>query len=167
MFKKIGLALAVIAVPAWRSRPLSPASAAEPTPEATQRPHRIPAVLLRGAGVLDAQGDGVAAVKGLMDYTATADEGILLVKDLAGDAQVDVVGDGGTGEWRGFKAYFGVNGSAHIVGTDVAVIVVGNDIDLHVAGKGWAFLKGEGTFTANGRGPFRWTADGVFGSVTP
>ncbi len=167
MFKKIGLALAVIALAGMAFSAAAPASAAEPTPEATQRPHRIPAVLLRGAGVLDAQGDGVAAVKGLMDYTATASEGILLVKDLAGDAQVDVSGDGGTGEWRGFTAYFGVNGSAHITGTDVAVILVGNDIDLHVTGKGWAFLKGEGSFTANGHGPFRWTHDGVFGSVTP
>jgi hypothetical protein len=102
-----------------------------------------------------------------MDYRVRADEGILLIKDLNGDAQVDVNGLGGTGEWRGFKAYFGIRGNAHIVGTDVAVIVVGHDIDLHVEGKGWAFLKGEGTFTANGRGPFRWSAEGVFGSVTP
>jgi hypothetical protein len=109
----------------------------------------------------------VAAVKGLMDYTATANDGILLVKDLHGDAQIDVTGTGGTGQWRGFTAYFGVNGTAHITGTDVAVIVVGQDINVHVTGRGWAFLKGTGSFTANGQGPFPWTADGVFGSVTP
>ena len=167
MFRKIGLILTVVVMASMAFAAVAPAaSAAEPTPEATPRPHRIPA-LLRGAGVLDAQGDGVAAVKGLMDYTATASDGILLVKDLNGDAQIEVSGDGGTGQWRGFTAYFGVNGSAHITGTDVAVILVGNNIDLHVAGRGWAFLKGTGSFTANGHGPFPWTADGVFGSVTP
>ena len=41
--------------------------------------------------------------------------------------------------------YFGFHGNAHIVARDVAVIVVGQDIDLHVTGKGWAFLKGHGS----------------------
>ncbi len=163
MFKKIGIAVAILAMAGMAFGALSTtASAAEPTP-----PAHVPSVLLRGAGVLDAHGTGVAAVKGLMDYHVKADEAILLVKDINGDARVDVDGFGGTGEWRGFKAYFGIRGNVHIVGTDVAVIVVGHGIDLHVAGKGWAFLKGEGNFTANGRGPFRWTADGAFASVTP
>ena len=163
MLKRMAIAAAVLAVAGMAFSAMAPgASAAEPTPAA-----RRPDVLLRGTGVLDAHGTGAAAVKGLMDYRATADEGILLVKDISGDARVDVDGFGGTGEWHGFKAYFGIRGNVHIVGTDVAVIVVGHDIDLHVAGKGWAFLKGEGVFTANGRGPFRWTQDGVFGSVTP
>jgi hypothetical protein len=163
MFKKIGIAAAVLAIAGLAFSAMAPAaSAAEPTPTP-----RIPAVVLRGSGVLDARGTGVAAVKGLMDYRATADGAILLVKDIKGDAQVDVDGFGGTGEWRGFKAYFGIRGNVHIVGTDVAVIVVGDDINLHVAGRGWAFLKGEGTFTANGRGPFPWTPEGAFASVTP
>lgn len=163
MLKRMAIAAAILAVAGMAFSAMAPAaSAAEPTPGA-----RIPAVLLHGAGVLDAHGTGVAAVKGLMDYRATADEGILLVKDIHGDARVDVDGFGGTGEWRGFKAYFGIHGNVHIVGSDVAVILVGHDIELHVAGKGWAFLKGEGRFTANGHGPFPWTADGVFGSVTP
>jgi len=163
MYKKIGIAVAILAVATLAFSALAPAaSAAEPTPAA-----RIPSVLLHGTGVLDAHGTGVAAVKGMMDYQMTGEDGVLLVKDINGDARVDVDGFGGTGEWRGFKAYFGIRGNVHIVGTDVAVIVVAHDIDLHVAGRGWAFLKGEGTFTANGHGPFRWTADGAFVSVTP
>lgn len=163
MFKKLGITAAILAVASMAFAALAPAaSAADPVP-ATPRPD----VLLHGAGVLDAHGTGVAAVKGKLDEHVRADEGILLVKDLNGDARIDVDGFGGTGEWRGFKAYFGFHGSAHIVGSDVAVIVVGRDIDLHVTGRGWAFLKGQGTFTANGHGPFRWTEDGVFGSVTP
>ena len=163
MFKKIGIAAAILTVAAIAFSVVAPTtSAAEPTP-----PAHVPGIVLHGTGVLDAHGTGVAAVKGLMDYHATADEGILLVKDLNGDARVDVDGFGGTGEWRGFKAYFGIRGNVHIVGSDVAVIVVGHDIDLHVAGRGWAFLKGEGAFTANGHGPFEWTPDGAFASVTP
>jgi hypothetical protein len=162
MLKKVTIAAAILAVAGVAFSVMAPgASAAEPTPVAPK-----PDVLLHGAGVLDAHGTGVAAVKGLMDYHATADAGLLLVKDINGDARVDVDGFGGTGEWRGFKVYFGIRGNVHVVGSDVAVIVVAHDIDLHAAGKGWAFLKGEGTFTANGRGPFPWTEDGVFGSVT-
>ena len=163
MLKRMAIAAAVLAMAGMAFSAMAPgATAAEPTPVAPR-----PSVLLHGAGVLDAHGTGVAAVKGLMDYHATADEGILLIKDIGGGARVDVDGFGGTGEWRGFKVYFGLRGNVHIVGTDVAVIIVGHDIDLHVAGKGWAFLKGEGVFTANGHRPFPWTADGVFGSVTP
>ncbi len=163
MFKRIAMAATVLAIAGMAFAALAPgASAAEPTPTANR-----PDTLLHGTGVLDAHGTGVAAVKGLMDYHATADEGILLVKDINGDARVDVDGFDGTGEWRGFKVYFGVRGNVHIVGTNVAVILVGHEIDLRVAGKGWAFLKGEGVFTANGRGPFRWTQDGVFASLTP
>ena len=163
MFKKLGIAAAVLAIASMAFSAFAPAaSAAEPTP-----PARVPDVVLRGAGVLDAHGTGVAAVKGRMDYHARADEGILLVKDTGGDARVDIDGFGGTGEWRGFKAYFGIRGNVHIVGSDVAVILVGRDIDLHAEGRGWAFLKGEGRFTVNGRGPFPWTDEGAFASVTP
>lgn len=161
MFKKLGTAAAILAVAGMAFAALAPAaSAAVPaTP--------VPNVLLRGTGVLDARGTGVAAVKGKLDYHARADEGIVLVKDLNGDARVDIDGFGGKGEWNGFQAYFGIRGNIHISGTNVAVIVVGHDIDLHVTGRGWAFLKGQGTFTANGHGPFPWTEEGAFGSVTP
>jgi hypothetical protein len=67
--------------------------------------------------------------------------------------------------WNGFRVYFGF-GEAHITGTDVAAIVVGRNIDLHAIGVGWAFLKGQGTFEVNNRGPFRWTNEGAFASVT-
>jgi hypothetical protein len=90
---------------------------------------------------------------------------VLLVKDEAGDAVVRVAGDGGTASWNGFTVYAGFHDRAHVTGSNVAVIVVGNDIDLHVVGAGWAFLKGDGTFEVNNRGPFRWTREGAFASV--
>lgn len=163
MFKKLGTAAAILAVAGMAFAAMAPAaSAAGPAPATP-----VPNVVVRGSGVLDAHGTGLAAVKGKLDYHARADEGIVLVKDLNGDARVDIDGFGGTGEWHGFKAYFGIRGNVHVVGTDVAVIVVGHDIDLHATGRGWALLKGRGTFTANGHGPFPWTEDGAFGSVTP
>ena len=85
----------------------------------------------------------------------------------AGDADVDVRGTGDSADFHGFTAYFGINGRAHITGSDVAVIVVGKDIDLHVVGKGWAYLKGRGTFEVNNRGPFPWNDAGRFALMEP
>jgi hypothetical protein len=159
MFKKLTLLAAIVGASALGFAAVAgTASAAQP------RPPR-PNVVVRGAGVLDAQGTGIVAVKGLIDYTATADGGILLVKDIAGDAQVDVTGTGGTTEWRGFKVYFGINGAAHITGSDVGVIVVGSNISLHVSGKGWAYLHGTGTFSVNGGGSIAWNPEGGFAPV--
>ena len=90
---------------------------------------------------------------------------MLLVKDEAGDAVVAVAGSGGTVNWNGFTVYFGINGRAHVTGSHVAVIVIGEDIDLHAVGIGWAYLKGHGTFEVNNRGPFRWSTDGTFAAV--
>ncbi len=161
MFKKLGLLGGTGGVVALAASAFAPATyAADPPPE-------VPSVILRGAGVLDAQGNGVAAVKGAMDLHVSASEGVLLVRDLDNDAYVHVEGNGQTAHWNGFTVYYGFHGEARVVARDAAVIVVGKDIDLHVVGKGWAFLKGRGSFTANGHGPFAWNDEGVFGSVTP
>ncbi|MEX2247654.1 MAG: hypothetical protein WEC75_13335 [Dehalococcoidia bacterium] len=157
MFRKIAIIGVVLAVAATAFGALAPAASAQETEE-----ERRGRVLLHGRGVLDAQGDGVAAVKGRMDYDVSADAGALLVQDHNGNADIEVTGYEGTVEWRGFTIYYGFEGEAHIIGGDVSVVVVGRNIDLHVAGKGWAFLKGQGTFEVNGRGPFRWTEAGAF-----
>jgi hypothetical protein len=132
-------------------------AAAAPTASAEQ-------IEIQGRGVLGAHGTGIAALKGAGEVQLNANRGILLVKDLAGDAEVDVVGAGGSGEWNGFDVYFGT-GAAHIAGSDVAVIVVGTDIDLRARGEGWAFLKGHGYFFVNGAGPFRWNPEGGFAAL--
>ena len=120
-----------------------------------------------GRGFLTAHGTGVAAVKGAMDLHATAAEGILLIKDPTGNAKIDVDGYGGKGRWLGMTVYFGFHGTAHIVGRDVGVLIVGRDIDLKVAGRGWALLKGHGTFSVNGGPPQPWTEEGVRTDVAP
>src|SRR5262245_36593239 len=121
MRAKIGIIAALIGATVIGLGALAPAaSAATPTP----------AVTLAGRGFLAAHGTGVAAVRGKMVYEATAGEGILLVQDYNGDANVNVRGHGQTGEWLGFKVYFGFEGHATITGSDVGVILVGRDLDL-------------------------------------
>ena len=157
MLKKLGMLAAVTAIAGVAFAAFAPAAnAAPPRPD----------VVLAGRGVLDAHGTGVAAVKGLIDYHATADEGILLVKDIKGDARIDVQGNGETANWHGFTVYFGFHGEASIQGTDVAVIAVGRGIDLHVFGRGWAYLKGNGEFRVNGGDAHPWTDEGAFAGIS-
>ncbi|MBI5288345.1 MAG: hypothetical protein HY873_05180 [Chloroflexi bacterium] len=155
MFKKLGIVAALALAAGIAFAAIAPAASAE---------EGRGDVVLRGRGVLDAHGTGVAAVKGRVDMQVNANRGILLVKDIAGDAFVRVDGTGGTAHWNGFTVYFGT-GEATIVGSHVAVIMVGTDIDLHAAGKGWAYLKGRGHYFVNGEGPFPWNPDGAFAGV--
>ncbi len=159
MVKRLAVVTAVLAVAALAISAFAPAASAEEAQRGD--------VLLRGAGVLDARGDGLAALKGRMHVDVSADAGVLLVMDIAGDAEIDVSGHGDTGEVRGFKAYFGFEGEAEISGSQIAVIVLGRNIELYAEGKGWAYLKGNGVFTVNERGPFRWTESGAFAAVEP
>jgi len=154
MLKKIGMVAALAAVAGCAFAAFAPAASAEEGRETD--------TVLRGRGVLSAHGTGVAAAKGRLDMQVNANRGILLVKDLAGDAFVRVEGHGGTTEGNGFTVYFGVGGEAIINGSNVAVIVVGTDIDMRVLGKGWAYLKGRGQYFVNGRGPFLWSEEGAF-----
>lgn len=157
MFRKLSLVAAALAVAGIALSAFAPAvSAGDPSPEA----------MLRGRGVLEARGTGLVAVKGhIAEFDATASAGILLVKDIAGDAEVRVSGDGGMVQWNGFDVYFGVEGEAQVSGSNVAVIVVAKEIRLRAAGAGWAFLKGRGMYTVNGNGPFPWSGEGRFALV--
>jgi len=132
---------------------LALAGAVLPAAVSAQEEEITPNAFVRGQGVLTAGGDGLVAVKGRMDLVASGDRGVVLVKDLAGDGDVDITGIGGTGTYMGFDVYFGVHGRMHVTGSHVAVIIVGDDVRLHVAGRGWAYLKGRGRYELNGLGP--------------
>jgi hypothetical protein len=163
MIKKLSMVAAVVALATMAFAAFAPAVAAEEPKD--ERRHN--GTVLRGEGTLDARGSGLIALKGRIDaLEVSAERGILLVKDIAGDADVAVEGDGGAGEFHGFDVYFGA-GSATISGSEVAVIVLGKGINLHAEGEGWAYLKGHGVFHVNERGPFRWNAGGGFAVVEP
>jgi hypothetical protein len=155
VFKNLAVVAAVFGVVACGLSALAPAASAAPS------------AVIAGTGVLDAHGNGLVAVKGNIDMRASASEGILLVKDESGDAFVHVEGHGDVVRWNGFTLYFGFHGDATVIGRGVAVIVLGKDVDVHAAGRGWAYLKGNGSYFVNGHGPFPWNADGGFASVTP
>lgn len=160
MLKKFSIAAAVIGFAALAFSAFAPAASAD-TP--------APSVVLAGRGTLQAQGTGVAAVRGLMDYHAVADRGILLVKDVRGDAfiDVDVHNYDGKVRWNGFVVFFGFHGPAHITGTDVGVVLVGDNVRIDVTGRGWAYLRGNGTYSVNGGDPQPWHADGGFAPLAP
>ncbi len=157
MFKKLSLAAAIMGAAALAFSAFAPAaSAAPPSPD----------VVIAGRGVLDAQGNGLVAMRGNIDAAVSADRGILLVKDESTDAVVRVDDYGDVAHWGGFTVYFGFRGNATIIGKHVAVIVIGGEVNVHAAGRGWAFLKGEGHYFVNGHGPFPWDRDGGFASIT-
>ena len=162
MLKRISMLAGLLGIAALAFAAVAPA-----LPASAQEETERDGTFLAGRGHLQARGDGVVAVKGRLEYTAHADRGILLVKDVAGDAQIDVNGEGSCdGAFHGFIVCFGT-GTAHITGSDVAVILVGNNLGVDVVGKGWAYLQGRGVYFVNGRGPFPWNPDGGFAGLGP
>lgn len=156
MFRKLGFVAAAIGAVALAFSAFAPvATAQEPVDD----------VMLRGRGVLEAHGSGLAAVRGNMDYNVHAEQAVLLVRDEDGDARIHVEGYAGKFQWNGFDVYFGFHGRAQVVGPSVAVIVLGEGIELHAAGHGWAFLKGRGVYSVNGLPPQPWTEEGSFAAI--
>ena len=136
---------------------------------ATQwRPTGSVAAIVGGAlnsGVYVAHGAGFVAVRGTMTYQAGLGPGVLLVKDVAGNAKVYVTG-GLAGDFLGFKAYPGAT-SATVTGSDVAVIAVGADINLTATGAGWAYAQGLGVYSLNRAPSEDWDLSGRFTGIAP
>lgn len=121
-----------------------------------------------GIGKLSAQGDGIAALsgKGIIDLSGN---GILWVKDLNGDAKIEVTGYGSMKRFAdGWVQYSGVHGNAHIKGSSMRVIIAGVNVDLQAKGRGKAMLWGHGAYTINGK-PGQWENNnfGKFLTVGP
>lgn len=134
---------------------------------ATQwRPEGSVAAIARwtpNSGVYVAHGAGFVAVRGTMTYEAGLRAGVLLVKDVAGNAKVNVTG-GLAGDFLGFKAYPGAT-SATVTGSDVAVIAVGADINLTATGAGWAYAQGFGVYSLNRAPSEDWDLSGRFTGI--
>jgi hypothetical protein len=123
----------------------------------------VPAVSaeeVQGEGSLTAQGDGIAILwgRGTVDLSGN---GILWIKDAAGDAVIEVTGQGQREEFPdGWLQYAGFHGTAHVEGSRIAVIVAGVDIELTAEGRGLARLWGHGSYQSPG-GDGEWKANGL------
>jgi len=108
------------------------------------------AAAARGAGRLHAEGDGIAFLggRGVVDVKGN---GILWIRDLRGDARIDVSGYGQKEEFEdGWIQYSGFRGHARVLGSRIVVGIAGVDIDLHAGGIGRAMLWGHGTCVMSG-----------------
>ena len=112
--------------------------------------YRNGAVILNGTGTLEASGSGTAWIHGSLDLALSCDYGTLLVRDLAGDTDIKVTGNGVKGQSGRWTMYHGFDGTADITGSDVSVALVGSGIDLTVTGTGRAILVGGGTYQVSG-----------------
>jgi hypothetical protein len=118
-------------------------------------------VQAKGMGELTAQGDGIALLggKGKVELSGN---GILWIKDVAGDAKIDVQGYGNKKEYPdGWIQYSGLHGNADIKGSNLRIVIAGTDVNLHAKGRGKIILWGHGTYEINGR-PGQWSSPDTF-----
>jgi len=125
----------------------------------------VPLVSAQGSqseGSLTAQGDGMAILRGRGTVDLSGN-GILWIKDAAGDAVIEVTGSGQKEEFPdGWIQYAGFHGTAHVEGARIGVIVAGVDIELAAQGRGIARLWGHGSYQSpDGAGEWRATGLGA------
>jgi hypothetical protein len=113
---------------------------------------------LRGTGELHAWGDGMAGVQGDVETTITGN-GMLLIRDRAGDGEWTVSGIGRRRPLpRGWTAYIGFDGTVEAEGSCITVLLSGYDIELWAEGTGVALLFGEGGYEIR-HGDGEWSSD--------
>ncbi len=110
-----------------------------------------------GSGNVNAEGNGTAVLSGNLDITLSATDATLVIKDLAGDAIVEVDGEsdfynGGESRGQGTPAqvYHNFTGEATISGSRLTVMVHGFDLSLEGEGSGSVMLSGEGSYEVRG-----------------
>ncbi|TQD27624.1 PKD domain-containing protein [Methanolobus vulcani] len=111
-------------------------------------------VVLTGNGTLYAEGNGTAVLSGNLTINITADDyAKLVIKDLAGDAYIDVadyessnIESGNSTDNNRAFVYINVTGDVNINGSRLTVMVSGEDIELYADGTGTAVLSGDGTY---------------------
>jgi hypothetical protein len=152
MFKRISITLGALAVLALSASAWAPAAQAEGGD--SDRP-RWDSWL--APGVLEAEGDGIAAAAGKLNLRLCAEDGILLAKGehTVADGSYDEVV-----EWLGLHVYFGFHGCAELEGHWVAALAVGQGLTLRAEGIGIGFLKGEGTWAKSGGDSGEWSEHG-------
>ncbi len=117
-----------------------------------------------GTGTVTAEGSGRAALVGSGSVQISG-SGVLRIVDRAGDAVINVQGNGTreTQTLRGQQVvvYRGFDGTAYISGSGIAVELRGREIALSAEGTGTVRLRGSGTYMLNGTQGGEWSATGV------
>ncbi|WP_094228218.1 hypothetical protein [Methanolobus psychrotolerans] len=117
-------------------------------------------VVLTGNSSLAAEGNGTAVISGDVHINITAnDYAKLVIKDLAGNAEVDVnnavyetsnIDSGNSTDNNRAFVFMDLTGDVYIEGSRLTVMLQGSDIEFTVYGTGTAVLSGEGTYDVDG-----------------
>jgi len=114
----------------------------------------------RGVGRLTAHGDGIALLAG-RGIVKVSGNGILWIKDIAGNATIEVTGQGEKKEFSdGWIQYSGFRGTAKVKGGRFVMHIAGADIELAAVGRGRVFLWGHGTYQLNEQSG-RWNTNNL------
>lgn len=109
-----------------------------------------------GTGTLTASGDGMATIRGNATSVISGN-GILWIRDYAGDASIHVSGVGIKRVLpNGWIRYVGFHGEAQVTGSKVILMLSGYNIQLQATGTGQYLLRGEGTYST-GQDSSEWT----------
>lgn len=109
-------------------------------------------VTLAGKGLIDAEGDGTIVLSGELEVEFTATNATIVIKDLAGDAEIKLDGDyeqvdeDSTGDGSYAFVYHNFTGEAKIEGSRLTIMVRGEDITIKAEGTGSTSLSGEGSY---------------------
>lgn len=151
MFKQTSLLIGLVAALALSAAAWAAPTSAEGGHDGGDRTYWL------APGVLEAEGEGIAAAAGKLDLRLCAEEGILLTK---GEAAVPDGSYDESVEWLGLHVYFGFSGCAEVEGYWVAALIVGQGLSLRAEGVGIAFLKGTGSWAKSGGETGDWSEDG-------
>ncbi|WP_305064806.1 hypothetical protein [Methanococcoides sp.] len=109
-------------------------------------------VTLAGECLIDAEGDGTIVLSGELEVEFTATNATIVIKDLAGDAEIKLDGDyeqfdeDSTGDGSYAFVYHNFTGEVKIEGSRLTVMVRGEDITIKAEGTGSTSLSGEGSY---------------------
>ncbi|MDO9516928.1 MAG: hypothetical protein Q7J10_02655 [Methanosarcinaceae archaeon] len=118
-------------------------------------------VSLDGAGTLTTEGNGTAVFSGNLNITINATNAKLVVKDLAGDAEINITGDytlvnddedeENDDNNRAF-VYHNFTGTVNITGSRLTVMVNGENLSITAEGDGSSILSGRGSYNVEKAG---------------
>ena len=132
-------------------------------------------VSLDGAGTLTTEGSGTAVFSGNLTIDINATDAKLVIKDLAGDAEIIITGDytkvndddddedEEDDDDNRALVYHDFTGTAHITGSRLTVMVHGDDLSITAEGEGSSILSGRGSYNVEKAGvssdEMKWAGD--------